>query len=265
MRIFGSIIILGVLGVLVTIQSSFAVEVDWPVGGGADTIFVSPLDTPVGVPSVGVRSGTSVRASITIDPIRITGDLGQAVLLPIELQVGMSVATQQYEITRAKASALRAKFAKVMPVNLLTYYRNLDRGIEWGADLIELRVPIVSLRNGDIVVLGGVELGVRHYSAPVDTTAVMASAVLEGRAVVDLIQNWLSLGFQGRVRYDLDSTVMSGLEESGMGYLSLLLDEDHQIHARVYGGIEHQSTREALGLPTVNAFGGLGVDGTWGR
>lgn len=253
------------LSVILAAASAHAVELELG-GGGADTIFVSPLDVPTTVPPVGIRSSNSVRVGVTIDPFTIKGDLGEAVVLPLEFQVGLSGgSTREFEITQIKASAIRAKFAKVMPVHVFSYYRDLDRGIVWGADLIQLRVPVLALADGSIVVLAGAEFGVRHYQAPIDTTAFHASGIVEGRAVAELIENWLSAGFQGRIRYDLDTTAASGLEESAMGYLSLLLDEDHRVYARLYGGIEHQASREALGLPTVNAFGGLGIFGQFGR
>lgn len=235
-----------------------------PGGAGADAIFVSPVDVPTEQPVRGVRSANSVRVAITVDPIRMARAIGEAVLFPVELQAGMSVANQEFEITRAKASLLRAKFSRVVPLHLFSFYRNLDRGIEWGADLIGFRVPVRVTKNGGLVVLPGMELGIRHYAAPVDTTAAHASFIVEARAARELVRDWASAGLIARLRYDLDSAV-SGFEEGAMGYLSFLLDEDHRLYARVYVGLEHQASRDELGLPTLNLFGGFGFYGEFSQ
>lgn len=229
-------------------------------GAGADTVFVSPLHSPQDVPEKGIRSGDSIRAAVTVDPMKIGTYIGEAILLPMEVQAGMSVGTQQLELTRYKASLLRAKFSSVMPVHLLSVYRNLDRGIDAGFDVIGFRVPVRITKNAGLVVLPGMELGVRHYSAPVDTTALHASFIIEARAARTLVKDWATAGLMGRIRYDLD-TAVSGFEEGAMGYLSFLLDEDHRLYARVYTGIEHQASRDELGLPTLNWFSGLGFYG----
>ena len=220
--------------------------------------------------------GTSVRAAVAVDPVKVTLPGGLAILasdsviLPMEAVVSTDVATGEVQLTRARASLLRTMILQTIPAELLTGYRDLDRGITWGADLVGFRVPIQLTANGEIVVLPGIELGVRHYSsAPgsggdVDVTGAHASLVVDARATYTLIEGWLSTGILARVRGDAVTGGMSGVEASGTGFLALALDNDQKLHLRIYGGAEYDSNRENLGLPSANVYGGLGLFGNFG-
>lgn len=224
---------------------------------GADAIFVHPLDTS--------GADDSVRAAFSVTPVVLDTNFAEIEILPGELTASTNIASGKMELTKFQAAALRLAFSQVMPVQLLSVYRNLDQGIDWGGDLISVRVPIRVTPGGEIIVQPGLDLGVRHYVAPVDKTAVNASFSIEARAAASLIENFMSTGVMARVRYDLNNGGMSGFEEAGMGYLSFLLDRDHRLYARVYAGIEHQSSREQLGLPTVDVYTGVGIFGSFGK
>ena len=225
---------------------------------GADAIFVHPL-------GVGPSGTDSFRADVSITPIQIDTSFAKLDILPMEAQASVSIGTGQMELARFRAEALRATFSRAIPVDVLTAYRNLDNGVDFGVDIIGVKVPIKITPGGEIIVQPGLELGVQHVVAPVDQTSFKASFSVEARAATQLVQGWLSTGIMGKVRYDADTGKMSGFAEEGMGYLSLLLDKDHRIYARVYAGIDHQQSREEVGLPTVDVFTGLGIFGNFGK
>ncbi|MBI3555940.1 MAG: hypothetical protein HY074_06740 [Deltaproteobacteria bacterium] len=225
---------------------------------GADAIFVHPL--------VASPNGTdSFRADVSITPIQIDTSFAKLEVLPMEAQASVSIGSGQMELARFRAEALRAIFSRAIPVDVLAAYRNLDNGVDFGVDFLGVKVPIKITPGGEIIVQPGLELGVQHVVAPVDQTSFRASFSLEARAATQLVQGWLSTGIMGKVRYNADSGKMSGFEEEGMGYLSLLLDKDHRIYARVYAGIDHSQAREEVGLPTVDVYTGLGIFGNFGK
>jgi hypothetical protein len=224
---------------------------------GADAIFVAPVDKPT--------IDGSIRASVSVEAVDWNSQIGRITFPVVEAMIGTRLASGQVELDRLRVTALRAAFAFAMPVDVLTVYRDLDRGIDIAGDALSVRVPIRITEKGEILVQPGLELGVRHYVAPVDQTGFNASFLIEARAAAALIENWLSTGIMARLRYDLNTVNMSGFQEEGMGYLALMLDRDHRLYGRIYAGIEHQDTREKLGLPTTNFFTGLGVYGQFGK
>ncbi len=222
---------------------------------------------------VGAESGEeapdSIRAAITVEPIQLQGLgvfavlAGSASVLPMEATVSVDPSTGSVELTRFKASLLRLALAQMVPVEVLTAYRDLDRGITYGGDLLSFRIPIKVTPGGEIVVMPGMEIGVRHYGA-VDTTAFHTSFVVDARASVDLISGWLSTGVMGTLRYDLATGGMSGLGATGTGFLALALDSENRLFARMYGGVQYDSNRDDLGMAPTAIFGGLGIFGGFG-
>jgi hypothetical protein len=207
----------------------------------------------------------SFRASVSVNPLRPI-DL-EALRLQFLADSGamgsIKVQGGQTQLTRAQATLLRLSFSKVFPVDVVTAYRNLDRGISWGLNLLSVRVPIDLRDDGAVVLLPGVEFGFR---APVEAGATQSyqwnvSPVIEARAAKKLLRDLMTLGVAGRIRYEYSDSALRGLEEQGMGYLSFLLNEKHQLYARVYSGVEQEQARRALALPTVNWFTGMGIAG----
>ena len=186
---------------------------------------------------------------------------GRPEMLAAEAEIGVSIATGEVQLTRLRASLLRTDLLAVLPVELLSVYRDLDRGIEWGGDLLGIRLPVRVLESGEIVVLPGLEVGVRHYGGDADVTAANASFVLEARAVTELLAGWLEGGVVAKLRGDLASGGMSGHEEGALGFLTLALDRRNRLHARVFAGVEHSSHRADVGLPPVSLDVGLGING----
>lgn len=227
---------------------------------GTDAIFVHPLLAS----ATADRKEDSIRAMVTVDALRWNSLISRLSILPTEVMVASPSSKDQVELTRFKAAALRAAFSQVFPVDILAVYRDLDRKIDYGVDVIGLRVPVRVTQGGAIVLMPGLELGVRRYQT-VEKTSFHSSFILESRAALALIESWLSLGLMARVRYDLESVAQArGFEESAMGYLSLLLDPAHRLYVRIYTGIEHQASRESLGLPAASFFTGLGLFGNLG-
>ncbi len=255
-RIWIAIVASALPALLVT---SLALAEDIQAGKfGADAIFVHPL--------VSSPNGSdSFRADVSITPIQIDTNFAKLEILPLEAQASISIGTGQMELARFRAEALRAIFSRAIPVDVLTAYRNLDNGVDFGVDVIGVKVPIKITAGGEIIVQPGLELGVQHVVAPVDQTSFRASFSVEARAATQLVQGWLSTGIMAKVRYNADTGRMSGFEEEGMGYLSLLLDKDHRIYARVYAGIDHSQAREEVGMPTVDVYTGLGIFGNFGK
>lgn len=225
---------------------------------------------------IGQESGRatpdSIRAAVTVEPIRpgdgALGMLGVAFadarVLPMEATIGFPVSGGNVELTRFKATLLRAALLQSIPVELLSGYRDLDRGIEWGADLLGFRVPVKITPNGEIVLLPGAEFGIRHYGGNVDATAVHASFVLDARAAVTLIEGWLTAGAIASLRAEAVTQGMSGIRATGMGFLALALDSNNRLYLRLFGGAEYDSNRADLGMPAANVFAGLGIYGNFG-
>ncbi|MBI3542874.1 MAG: hypothetical protein HY075_06335 [Deltaproteobacteria bacterium] len=253
-----------VLGLASMAVPAFAVPVTIDVGAaaGADAIFVHWMNV-----DPAMADPDSMRLAVTAEPFAPGFDgglgvvLGDARVLPMEATISKNVSGDKVELTRFKAAIFRATIAQLFPAEVLTVYRDLDRGIEWGGDLLGLRIPIRVTPEGAITLSPGMELGVRHYTD--GTTGVHASAVLDARAVTTLIQGWLDAGVLARVRYDAVSGGRSGDEEMASGFLSLALDSKNRFFARVYGGIERDGARADLGLPTVNTFLGAGLFGNF--
>jgi len=149
-----------------------------------------------------------------------------------------------------------------VPVEALTLYRDLDRGISIGGDLLAFRVPIKITKEGGIVILPGLDLGVRHYSTnDIEATSFHASLAVETRAARTFLDGWLSTGILGRLRLEAATSGMSGDEEAVLAYLALSLDEQHRMYARVYAGVERDGNRDDLRMPAMNTFFGLGIFG----
>ena len=244
--------------------SAHAVPVTIDVGAaaGADGIFVHWLGVD---PSQA--SPDSMRLSLTAEPFAPTFDgavgvaLTDARVLPLEATISDDPSTGKVQLTRFKTAVMRATLMQLLPAEVLTFYRDLDRGIQWGGDLFGLRVPIRITSDGSITISPGMDLGVRHYSN--DTTGVSAAFVVDAKAVQTLIQGWLDAGILARAQYDVVGGGNSGDEESAMGFLSLALDSKNQFYMRVYGGVEHDSNRANLGMPTGNTFVGAGIFGNF--
>lgn len=234
---------------------AFAQEVV-PGRFGADVIFVHPV--------VGRGGVDTFRAQLEVVPFRVDTTFAKMEFLDAEVQGSVAVGSGEVALTRVRATALRMAFSYVMPVDIGTFYRNMDQGIDWGAEFVSVRVPIKILQGGQIMVQPGLEMGVHHYIAPVNRTSFHTSFSVEARAAVALVQNWLSTGIMAKVKLDLDTANMTGFEEEAMGYLSLVLNREHKLYARLYAGIDHQQIRDEVGLPTVNVFGGLGIFGNFG-
>jgi hypothetical protein len=226
--------------------------------------------------STGTARNDSIRAAIAIDPMRVhlPGALaiiaGDASVLSSEVVVSTDIATGSVELTRAKATLLRAMLLQQIPTELITGYRDLDRGISWGVDLVGIRVPIALGPNGSIVIQPGLELGVRHYdSAPgaaetVDATTAHAALTLDASAATSLIEGWLSTGILANVRAEAVTSGMSGIQASSTAFLALALDNDQKLHLRIYGGAQYDSNRENLGMQPAAAFAGIGIFGNLG-
>jgi hypothetical protein len=226
--------------------------------------------------TTGTARNDSVRAAIAVDPLRVRlpGALsiiaGDASILSSEVVIGTDLVTGNVELTRAKATLLRAMILQQIPTELLTGYRDLDRGIAWGLDLVGIRVPFRLGPNGEIVIQPGLELGVRHYEsaagAPsaVNATTAHAALTLDASAATELIEGWLSTGILAQVRAEAVTEGMSGIQASGTGFLSLALDNNQRLHLRLYGGAQYDSNRENLGMQPAALFGGLGIFGNFG-
>lgn len=244
------------LALLLVAIAAFAGDVG-PGDFGADAIFVHQVGA--------AANGDSVRASVSVSAIKADTTLAEIDGPTLQATAAMSVGSGQMQLVQAKAQLLTVVFSNAIPVGVASFYRDLDHGIDYGADFLTVRVPIKLTSNGAIVIQPGVDLGIRHYVAPVDQTSFHASFVLEARAAATIVQNWLSTGIMAQIKYDLDTGKMGGFTESGMGYLSLALDRDHNLYARVYAGAEHVDANAELGLPTVEVIGGIGINGTFGH
>jgi hypothetical protein len=233
-----------------------------PVSAGADAIFVHWVARD---PNSAVQD--SARISVTLDPATVTFDEGMGVLLgdisvlPLELTGARNIGNGEVQLTRLKAALLRASLLQILPVEVLSVYRDLDRGIEWGGDLLGLRVPIQITSKGEITILPGLELGMRHYVN--GATGAEASFILDARAAIALIKGWLDAGAMARVRYDAVTSGMSGDEEAAMGFLSLSLDSKNRYFIKVYGGVERDANRAKLNMPETNTFVGAGLFGNF--
>lgn len=234
------------------------IEVSAPVAG-ADGVIVHWLG----------EGQTDVRVAVQVEAVRLELEgkvgqiLGSGAILPLEAVASYDVASGEMELTRAKTAALRTMLLQRLPSELLTAYRDLDRGITWGADLVGIRVPVRVGENGQIVILPGMELGLRKYGEDVDSLALHASFVMEARAAYEIIEAWLSTGILARTRVELATAGMSGHEESVMGFMALALDGEHRLSLRVFGGLERDSNRGDLGLPATNVFFGTGLFGNF--
>jgi hypothetical protein len=213
----------------------------------------------------------AIRTTVTVEPIQLGPSpmlnllFGGARVLPMDATVSYVMASGQFQLTRARASLLRAVLLQRVPTELLTVYRDTDRGITVAGDIFSLRVPVRLTRRGEIVILPGMEMGFRYYGERGhDTTAFHTSFVLEARAAYELVQGWLSTGILARIRGDLVTDGYSAHEEMAQGFLALALDERNQFFARIYGGVEHDSLRSQFGLPDLNVFAGLGIYGNLG-
>lgn len=241
---------------LVGTTLAYSDDITWGKGG-ADAIFVHPI--------AGPAVEETFRAQVTVTPAIVDTDWAKIEIAPLEATGAVAIGSGQMALQRAKATAIRMAFSYVMPVDVLSVYRNLDQGIDLGLDVLALRVPIKLTEGGEIVVMPGMEMGVRHFNGPVDKTTFHTSFNVEARAAKAFLDNWLSTGIMAKLRYDLDSGGMSGFEESAMGYVSLLLDRDHRVYARLYAGIDHQAVRAKVDQPTVNFFTGFGIFGNFSK
>ncbi|MEW6055620.1 MAG: hypothetical protein AB1540_03325 [Bdellovibrionota bacterium] len=231
-----------------------------PGSGSADLIFAHPVDEDTG----SRRNTDSIRAVFSLDPVRVDTDIAEITLLPIEMAISVPLSSHQTEVTRYRATALRAQFAQVT-ASVVSWYKDLDQGIEQGVDFIGLRVPIRILSGGEVVVMPSAEFGVRRYNASVAQQTVHASFSLEARVLKQLFTDWFSVGAMGRVRYVFQEEDLSGHDEGAMGFFSFLLSPDQKFYLRVYAGIDHQPRRELFGLPTLYEFFGVGVFGDFPR
>ncbi|NDD93182.1 hypothetical protein EBZ37_14020, partial [bacterium] len=202
----------------------------------------------------------SVRTTVSIEPLQLGRGialnyiLGGGRILPMEATVSYVMSTGQFQLTRARASVLRVNILQAVPAEILTVYRDTDRGITVAGDFFSVRVPIRITRRGEIVLLPGIEMGIRYYGeGGADTTAFHT----------ELVEGWLSTGILARIRGDAATGGMSSHEEMAQGYLALALDERNQFFARIYGGVEYDSLRSQFGLPEANVFGGLGIFGNF--
>ncbi|MBI3542277.1 MAG: hypothetical protein HY075_03245 [Deltaproteobacteria bacterium] len=224
---------------------------------GADAIFVHPIGGP--------GDQDTIRAALSVSAVTIDTTFSKMEAGIFEATGATNIASGVVSLPKFKVTALRAAFHQVT-ADFASFYRNADQGVDYGGDIISVRVPIRITEGGAIIIQPGLEMGVRHYVAPVDQTSFHATAVVEARAATDLVENWLSTGIMAKVKYDLDTNMkMSGFSETATAYLSLVLDRDHQMYARIYAGVDHQQSRSELGLPTVDAFGGVGIYGNFGK
>ena len=212
----------------------------------------------------------SVRTALQIEPFQLTLSgvnniiLSGGSILPLEATVSKNLTTGAVELTRFKAAALRAQVLQMFPAEVLTFYRDMDRGIKVGADLLNARIPISITKKGEITIYPGIDLGVRSYQGG-DSISYQGAFVVEARASMALVESWINTGILARLRLEAVTDGMSGHEESAMGFMSFTLDEAETLHARIYGGVEHDSARESLGIPATNAFLGTGLFGTFGQ
>lgn len=231
---------------------------------GADGVIVGWFGAGEGRPDV------SMRAAVRVTPARVlpggnTGTyFGDTEWLPMEASFGIPIGDAEMELTQLKASLLRTSLVRAIPIELLTIYRDLDRGIVIGGDLLGIQIPINILETGEIVLLPGMEIGVRHYGADVDTTAFHASFTMDVRAAVLLLDGWLKTGLLNELRLEAVTGGMSGVSNRTTGFMSIALDSDNRMYVRVYSGVDYESARPRVDLPETNWFVGAGMGGHFG-
>ncbi|MGK5090259.1 hypothetical protein WDW86_22145, partial [Bdellovibrionota bacterium FG-2] len=126
--------------------------------GGADGVYVHWLGGDGSTPD-STRVAVQIQPNVHINYSSANVYVGDISVLPIEATVNLPIAGGETEITKARADLIRASVLRTLPIKLLSIFRDRDRGITEGLDVLSLRIPIRIGRSGSIVILRGVDLG----------------------------------------------------------------------------------------------------------